>query len=64
MKRRDLIAHLLTHGCVLIREGSKHAWWGHLTNNKRTAIPRHGEVNNNTAKSACRELGIPTPTKK
>jgi prephenate dehydrogenase len=27
MKRRDLIAHLQQHGCVLVREGAKHSWW-------------------------------------
>ncbi len=27
MKRRDLIRHLLDHGCELVREGGNHSWW-------------------------------------
>jgi hypothetical protein len=27
VKRRELIRHLATQGCVLIREGGNHSWW-------------------------------------
>ena len=27
MKRRDLLRHLSSHGCVLLREGGSHSWW-------------------------------------
>jgi hypothetical protein len=27
MKRRDLLRHLLAHGCRLEREGGKHSLW-------------------------------------
>ena len=64
MKRRDLVAHLLAHGCVLLREGAKHSFWINPAKNRRTAVPRHGEVNNNTAKGICTALGVPPPTKK
>ncbi len=64
MKRRDLVAHLLAHRCVLIREGGNHSWWGNLSNNTRAAVPRHGEVDNRTAKAICRDLGVPPPAKK
>lgn len=58
MKRRDLLAHLTTHGCVLIREGSNHSWWAHLGTNRRSALPRHLEINNHLAVKICRDLGI------
>ncbi len=64
MKRRDLVAHLLANGCVLLREGGKHSLWLNPAKNLTTAVPRHGEMNNNTAKGICRQLGIPQTTKK
>src|SRR5260221_5151654 len=50
VKRLQLLAHLRAHGCVLIREGAKHSWWGNLVNNRRSAVPRHREVGNLMAK--------------
>jgi mRNA interferase HicA len=44
MKRHELLAHLRQHGCVLVREGAKHSWWGNPANNRRTAVPRQGEI--------------------
>ena len=64
MKRRDLISHLTAHGCVLDREGGNHSFWWNPATNRKAAVPRHTEVNNNTAKQLCREFGIPPPTKK
>lgn len=61
MKRHELIAHLRKHGCVLIREGAKHSWWGNPSNNRRTTVPRHGEIDNHLARKICRDLGIPEP---
>jgi mRNA interferase HicA len=61
MKRRDLIAHLQSNGCVLIREGAKHSWWGNPANNRRSAVPRHTEVGEILARKICRDLGIPLP---
>ncbi|MGD0539319.1 MAG: type II toxin-antitoxin system HicA family toxin [Verrucomicrobiota bacterium] len=45
MKRRELIRHLKAEGCVLIREGSDHSWWGNPGSNRRSAVPRHTEIN-------------------
>ena len=64
MKRRDLISHSKAHGCVLDREGGAHSFWWNPATNRKTAVPRHHEVNNNTAKQLCRDLGIPPSTKK
>jgi len=61
MKRRDLIAHLQRHGCVLMREGAKHSWWGNPQNNRRTAVPRHTEIGNTLVRKICRDLGIAEP---
>ena len=59
MKRRDLTAHLATHGCVLIREGAKHSWWGNPANGRRTSIPRHNEISDMLARKICRDLDVP-----
>jgi mRNA interferase HicA len=59
VKRRELIRHLTAHGCVLVREGSDHSWWGHRANHRRSAVPRHTEINRFLARKICRDLGIP-----
>ena len=61
MKRRELIRHLTAHGCGLVREGSDHSWWGNLANSRRSAVPRHNEINRFLARKICRDLGIPEP---
>jgi len=45
MKRRDLLAHLLANGCQLLRECERHSWWHHTLTSKRSAVPRHNEIN-------------------
>lgn len=46
MKLADLERHLRAHGCVLYREGSRHAvWWNPITG-KAAAVPRHREIRN------------------
>ena len=61
MKRRDLIAHLQSHGCELVREGARHSWWGNPANGRRTAVPRHTEVDDMLARKICRDLDVPLP---
>jgi mRNA interferase HicA len=61
VKRRDLIAHLRTHGCVLAREGAKHSWWMNPANRRYSAVPRHTEISDILAKKICKDLGISTP---
>ncbi len=61
MKRRELIRHLTAHGCVLVREGGDHSWWGNPANNRRSAVPRHTEINRFLARKICRDLAIPEP---
>jgi mRNA interferase HicA len=62
MKRRDLLAHRQAHSCKLLREGGSHSWWAHSTSGKRSAIPRHTEINDHLARKICRDLGVPEPT--
>jgi mRNA interferase HicA len=61
LKLHALIAHLRAHGCVLVREGAKHSWWGNPASGRRSAVPRHREINDFLAKKICNDLGIPTP---
>lgn len=59
MKRRDLIRHLVDHGCHMRREGGDHSIWENPANGRRTAVPRHREIPDFTAQRICRQLGIP-----
>jgi predicted RNA binding protein YcfA (HicA-like mRNA interferase family) len=59
MKRRDLLQHLETHGCELLREGGKHSLFVNPANNQTSAVPRHREINDFLARKICRDLGIP-----
>lgn len=61
MKRRDLLRHLTAHGCTLLREGGNHSWWHNATLNRRSAVPRHSEVNEHLARKICKDLGVPQP---
>lgn len=45
MKRRDLIRHLETHGCVLLGEGGRHSMYVNRLSGKVSTIPRHREIN-------------------
>ncbi|MFO0916202.1 MAG: type II toxin-antitoxin system HicA family toxin [Pirellulales bacterium] len=61
MKRRDLIRHLMDHGCELVREGGNHSWWGSPDTKRRSAVPRHNEISDHLVRKICRDLGIPDP---
>jgi len=61
VKRQDLIRHLRREGCVLAREGSDHSIWENPANGRRTAVARHREIPNITARAICRQLDIADP---
>jgi predicted RNA binding protein YcfA (HicA-like mRNA interferase family) len=61
MKRRDLLEHLTEHGCQFVREGGDHSIWENPSNGRRTAVPRHREIPDFTARRICRQLEIPPP---
>lgn len=45
MKRRDLVRHLLRHGCELLREGGNHSVFVNRDARKSSTMPRHREIN-------------------
>lgn len=61
MKRRDLISHVVSHGCHLFRDRGKHSVYFNPANKQSSAIPRHREINDFLAIKICRDLGIPAP---
>jgi predicted RNA binding protein YcfA (HicA-like mRNA interferase family) len=61
MKRRDLIRHLESHGCELLREGGSHSIYVNRARKKTTTVPRHREINDFLARKICQDLEIPTP---
>ena len=63
MKRIDLIRHLRSHGCEPLREGRKHTVYVNRNTNKSSAVPRHREVNDFTARKVCLDLEIPVYSK-
>jgi len=63
MKRLDLIRHLQTHGCELLREGGNHSVYVNRIAQKASAVPRHREINDFLARKICRDLQITEPHK-
>lgn len=61
MKRQDLIRHLQACGCQLLREGRSHSVWINPNNGQQSAVPRHREIKEITAKAICKQLGIAEP---
>ena len=59
MKRGELIRHLTSHGCLLVREGGRHSVWGNPINHRKTAVPRHSEIRDLLARKICRDLEVP-----
>lgn len=62
MKREEFLKHLRHHGCGLLCEGSRHSWWHNPALNKRFAVPRHREIDDQLARKICKDLMI-TPIK-
>ena len=59
MKHRDLIRHLESNGCVLLRDKGKHSVYVNATNQRISAVPRHREINDFLVRKICRDLDIP-----
>jgi mRNA interferase HicA len=62
MKRCDLISHLESQKCILLREGNKHSVYVNRQNNKVSTVPRHREINDFLARKICRDLQIVEPS--
>ena len=61
MKRIDLVRHLESHGCLLLREGGSHSVFVNPVVNKVSTVPRHREINDFLARRICRALEVPEP---
>jgi mRNA interferase HicA len=61
MKRRAFERWLAEHGCELLREGARHSWFHNPALGRRSAVPRHSEINNDLIRKICRDLGIDPP---
>jgi predicted RNA binding protein YcfA (HicA-like mRNA interferase family) len=61
VKRRELLRHLESHGCELLREGARHSVYVNRRARKVSTVPRHTELNDFLAKKICRDLQIPEP---
>ena len=44
MRRSEVVSHLRSNGCQLLREGRRHSWWHNPALNKRSAVPRYNEI--------------------
>ncbi|MEO8602027.1 MAG: type II toxin-antitoxin system HicA family toxin [bacterium] len=58
MKRSELLRHLRAMGCELLREGERHSWWHNAAQNRRSAVPRHSEIDDRLARKICSDLGV------
>ena len=61
MKRRELIRHLESQGCELLREGGSHTLYVNRRAGKVSAVPRHTEIKEFTALKICKDLEVPKP---
>ena len=61
MKRLDLIRHLESHGCVLLREGGRHSVYINPAASASSVVPRHREINEFLFRKICRDLQVPEP---
>jgi mRNA interferase HicA len=61
VKRIDLIRHLESHGCQLLREGGSHSVFVNRVTRKSSAVPRHREIDEFLARKICKDLEVPSP---
>ncbi|MEM9352803.1 MAG: type II toxin-antitoxin system HicA family toxin [Planctomycetota bacterium] len=61
MKRIDLVRHLESSGCRLVREGGRHTVYANPSVGRSSSVPRHREINDFLAKKICRDLQVPPP---
>ena len=53
MKRKLLLRYLERSGCVFVREGGRHSWWRNAADGRRSAVPRHSEIDDNLVRKIC-----------
>ncbi|MDR0872622.1 MAG: type II toxin-antitoxin system HicA family toxin [Prevotellaceae bacterium] len=59
MKRNKFIKYLNEYNCFLTREGNRHSIFTNTANGNYATIPRHPDINDYTAETICKQLGIP-----
>jgi mRNA interferase HicA len=58
MKRQALIKHLEKEGCILLREGKRHAIYYNPINKKQSSVGRHNEQSDLLCLKVCKQLEI------
>ena len=61
MKRLDLVRHLEAHGGEFLREGGSHTIYVNRSAKRVSAVPRHREILEFTARKICKDLQVPAP---
>jgi len=61
MKRRELIRHLESHGCYLLREGGNRSIPANPASGATSAVPRHSGIDDFLAREIRRDLRVPMP---
>jgi predicted RNA binding protein YcfA (HicA-like mRNA interferase family) len=61
VKRIDLVRHLESHGCRMVREGANHSVFVNPTTRKISTVPRHRDIDEFLARKICRDLQLPVP---
>ena len=56
MKKKDIVRFIESHGAKFKRHGSNHDIY--VLGKKRTSVPRHNEIDEDTAKGIFKQLGI------
>ena len=59
MKFRDLVRRIEEEGAVFVRHGGDHDWYRNVISGAMAPVPRHREINENTAKSIIKKLSAP-----
>ena len=59
MKFRDLVKIVTDDGAIFVRHGHDHDWYRNVITGRMSAIPRHREVNEITARKIIRDLSTP-----
>jgi len=61
VKRVDLIRHLESQGCRLLREGAHHSVYVNPVARKTSTVPRHREIDEFLSRKICRDLQVAVP---
>lgn len=59
MKHVELIRRIMEEGCVLVRARGGHDIYRNVITGVSQPVPRHREVNENTARAIIRRLSTP-----